>query len=95
MEASIGLEVIATGGIRNGVDVARGVAIGADCAGMAGSILKAATNSAQEVIKQIEAIIHELKVAMFLTQSMDISDLQKREVVISGRTWEWMAQIAR
>jgi isopentenyl-diphosphate delta-isomerase len=95
MEAAVNLEVIATGGIRNGVDVARAVALGADSAGMAGAILEAATKSAQEVIKQIEAIIHELKVAMFLTQSSNISDLQKQDVIILGRTKEWVEQVMR
>ena len=93
MEANVGLEVIATGGIRNGVDVARAMALGANSAGMAGALLKAATKSADDVIKQLEAIIHELKVTMFLTQSMDISDLHKRDVILLGRTKEWVEQV--
>jgi isopentenyl-diphosphate delta-isomerase len=93
IQANVGLEVIATGGIRNGVDVARTVALGANSAGMAGVLLEAATKSADEVIKQLEAIIHELKVTMFLTQSMDISDLKKRDVILLGRTKEWAEQV--
>lgn len=93
IDANVGLDIIATGGIRNGLDVARALALGANSAGMAGALLEAATKSANEVIKQINAIIHELKVTMFLTQSRDISDLQERKFVLTGRTKEWVEQV--
>ncbi len=92
VEADVGLEIIATGGIRNGIDVARALAMGADSAGMAGALLEAATQSSEKVEEQIESIIHELKVTMFLTGSKNLSDLRSQEVVVTGRTRDWMEQ---
>ena len=94
VEASVGLEIIATGGVRNGVDVARALVLGANSAGMAGALLEAATESSDIVKKQLEAIIHELKVTMFLTGAKNLTELKKQEVVITGLTREWMDQIS-
>jgi len=92
VEADVGLEIIATGGIRNGIDVARALAMGADSAGMAGALLKAAIQSPEKVEEQIKGVIHELKVTMFLTGSRNLSELRKQEVVVTGRTRDWMEQ---
>jgi len=94
VEADVGLEIIATGGIRNGMDVARALILGADGAGMAGALLKAATQSPEKVEEQIKGVIHELKVTMFLTGSRNLSELRKQEVVVTGRTRDWMEQIS-
>jgi isopentenyl-diphosphate delta-isomerase len=91
--ADVGLDVIATGGVRNGVDVARAIALGACSAGMAGALLEAATTSSEKVIEQIQIIIHELKVTMFLTGSKNTTWLGSEEIVVTGRTKEWMEQI--
>lgn len=94
VEADVGLEIIATGGIRNGIDVARALALGADSAGMAGALLKAATQSPEKVEEQIKGVIHELKVTMFLTGSRNLSELRRQEVVVTGRTKDWMEQVS-
>ncbi|UCG70904.1 MAG: type 2 isopentenyl-diphosphate Delta-isomerase [Thermoplasmata archaeon] len=93
VEANVGLELIATGGIRNGIDAARALALGANSAGMAGALLKSATESSEKVMEQLEGVIHELKVTMFLTGVKNLAELKKQEVVITGRTKEWMEQI--
>lgn len=93
IEANVGLNVIATGGIRNGVDVARALVLGASSAGMAGALLKAATLVPEKVIEQLEGVIHELKVTMFLVGAQNISLLENAEVVITGRTRDWMEQM--
>lgn len=93
VEANVGLDIIATGGIRNGMDVARSVVLGANSAGIAGALLSAATESADRVTSELKSIIHELKVTMFLTGSGNIDELRKREVVVTGRTREWLEQV--
>ena len=92
VEADVGLDIIATGGIRNGIDVARALVMGANSAGMAGALLEAATQSSEKVEEQIEGVIHELKVTMFLTGSSNLSELRRQEVVVTGRTRDWMEQ---
>ncbi len=85
----VGLPVIATGGLRNGVDVAKAVAMGADAAGMASQMLRAAETSAEAVFTELEAVIAELKAVMFLTGCRNVGQLKQARVVITGPTRDW------
>lgn len=76
------VEIIASGGIRNGLDIARSIALGADCAGMAYILLKKAVEGLDPAMREMEAIKHELRTAMFLTGSKEIEDLKRVEVEV-------------
>jgi len=78
--------VIASGGIRSGMDIAKSLAIGAGLCGMALPLLKPALESDDALAQQIEALHHELAVAMFLSGSGKIADLTKARMYITGRT---------
>jgi len=78
--------VIASGGVRSGLDVAKGLAFGADLCGMALPLLKPAMESDAALAHAIEAIHRELTVAMFLTGSAKVADLKKAPVHLTGRT---------
>lgn len=88
----LGLPVIASGGIRSGLDVARAVALGATAAGTAGGVLKAAATSYEATRTELENIVHELKVAMFLTGSRTVSDLRRAPLIITGETRQWLSR---
>jgi len=60
------IPIIATGGIRNGLDIAKALALGAECAGIAHALLKPATKDKKSVINEIDSILKELYVALFL-----------------------------
>ena len=60
------IPIIATGGIRNGLDVAKALALGAKSAGIAHALLKPATKDKKSTISEIDSIIKEIYVAMFL-----------------------------
>ena len=62
---SEGVTVIGSGGLRNGLDVAKAIALGADLAGMAYPFLAAATESAGAGGREVRRIVHELKICMF------------------------------
>lgn len=81
-----GSPVIASGGVRSGMDVARGLAFGADLCGMALPLLKPAMESDDALSRTIDAIHRELTVTMFLTGSATVPDLRKASVQITGRT---------
>lgn len=68
------LPIIATGGIRNGLDVAKSLSLGAKAAGIAHKLLKPATQSKNATLEEVETIIKELKAAMFL---LGIDNIQK------------------
>jgi isopentenyl-diphosphate Delta-isomerase len=73
------LKVIASGGISNGIDCAKSIAIGADFTASAMSILQAlASGGTEEVLWLINQWEWELKGAMFLTGSRSIAELQKQ-----------------
>jgi isopentenyl-diphosphate delta-isomerase len=71
-----GIPLIASGGLKDGVDIAKCLALGADLCGMAGPFLRAAADSFEAVIQMIERTKLELQSAMFATSSPTISDLR-------------------
>lgn len=64
-EAAPGLTVFASGGIRNGIEIAKCVALGATLVGLASPLLKLANVSAEETQLGIGALAMQLRVAMF------------------------------
>jgi len=78
--------VIASGGVRSGLDIAKGLAFGAGLCGMALPLLKPAMESDEALASSINAIHRELAAAMFLTGSARVSDLRNAPVYLTGRT---------
>jgi isopentenyl-diphosphate delta-isomerase len=67
---------ISSGGLRNGLDVAKSIALGADLAGFARKFILAADKGYEEFQNSIQLIILELKTAMFLCSATDLNSLQ-------------------
>lgn len=72
------LPLIASGGLRTGIDMAKCLAIGADLGGMAGPFLKAATESIEAVEAIIGQVEREIQLCMFATGSKDLIALKKQ-----------------
>jgi isopentenyl-diphosphate delta-isomerase len=68
--------IIASGGIRNGLDVAKCIALGADLVGLAGNFLRAAANGQEQADQFTLELISELKITMFCTATTSISALK-------------------
>jgi isopentenyl-diphosphate Delta-isomerase len=68
--------LIASGGIRPGLDVAKALALGADLAGIAGPFLRAANKSFEAASELARRTIETLRIAMFCTGSRTLRDLR-------------------
>ncbi|MEM5860994.1 MAG: type 2 isopentenyl-diphosphate Delta-isomerase [Candidatus Aenigmatarchaeota archaeon] len=83
------IPIIASGGIRNGLEIAKCLALGAIACGIALPLLRPALKSSEEVENKLKEIIEEIKIAMFLVGAKDIKELRKKPLVITGKTKEW------
>lgn len=84
------LPLIATGGVRNGLDVARALALGATLVGIGFPFLKAASQSYEKVQEFMEGITAQLKVAMQLSGARTVASLREADVMVLGATREWL-----
>ena len=70
------LSLIASGGIRTGIDIAKAIALGAEAAGIGAPLLKPAVDSAEKVVDVLEEIIETLRITMFCIGVSDITALK-------------------
>jgi isopentenyl-diphosphate delta-isomerase len=87
---AVNIPVISSGGIRNGLEAAKALALGAESVGMALPLLKDAYIGHEAIIKRIEQFKDSLKVAMFLVGASNIKELRKSNLIIRGKTREWL-----
>ncbi|HKC19609.1 MAG TPA: alpha-hydroxy-acid oxidizing protein, partial [Candidatus Dormibacteraeota bacterium] len=84
-----GLPLIATGGLRTGLDAAKAIALGASLVGVARPLLEAALEGESRIDEWIHQFLEELRVAVWLSGGTRLADLQTMALVVSGelRTW--------
>ncbi len=71
-----GVTLIASGGIRTGVEAAKAIALGADAAALATPFLKPATVSPEAVDEKVREILEELRTAMFCVGARNLQELK-------------------
>lgn len=79
--AAPALPLIASGGLRHGLDVAKTMALGADLAGLAMPFLRAASESEEAVSALAEVLIAELKTVLFCTGQSRVAGLRQEGVL--------------
>ena len=91
--AASSLTLIATGGLRSGLDAAKAIRLGADVCGFAYPVLRAAMlNGYEGAHAYMRRVIEGLRRALFLTGSRTIEEFRRAPVVVTGVLREWMAQ---
>lgn len=84
--ANPSIPLIASGGMRNGVEAATAIALGADLAGFAAPLLRAAAESATAAHDLLAALVAELRIAMFCSGAGTVAQLKQVGVVAAGST---------
>ena len=81
-QMNLDITLIASGGVRNGIDIAKAIILGARYVGIAKPFLALAKNSEAEVLRFINQIKKELKIAMFLMGISRIKYLQSNKALV-------------
>lgn len=77
------LPIIASGGLRNGIDIAKCLALGANLGAMASPFLKAATRSLSDTIETINELKREIQITMFAAGVKSIEELRNLQLKVS------------
>ncbi|HKU48698.1 MAG TPA: type 2 isopentenyl-diphosphate Delta-isomerase [Nitrososphaera sp.] len=81
---SVGLPLVASGGLRTGLDAAKCIALGARMAAMAYPFLRAASQSRDSAFAFADMLLTEFKSTMFLVGARNISSLSSSRYILTG-----------
>lgn len=74
--------LIASGGLRDGIDIVKCLALGANLCGMAGPFLRAAADSPEAIASAVGLVSDEIRISMFATGSPDLKSLRSDKVQV-------------
>ena len=86
------LRIFASGGVRNGLHIAKALALGAHYGGLALPMLKSATSGEKAASARLTVVVEELRNVLFLTGCKNLQELQTVPIVITGNTQLWLAE---
>jgi isopentenyl-diphosphate delta-isomerase len=75
-KATPGMTIFASGGLKDGLDIAKCIALGATLGGMAGQLLKAAAISSEKAVEMVKLATRQIKVTMFATGAKALEELK-------------------
>ena len=87
---TVKVPVVASGGVRSGMDIAKSLALNANLASIAQPVLGAAVKGASETEEVLSCLIEELRNVMFLVGAENLESLAKAPLVVTGKTADWL-----
>ena len=85
----VGAPIVATGGVRSGLDAAKAIALGADIVGIGRPMLLAAVEGSAQLDQAADLLLDELRTAMVLTGSASVAALKASRFVLTGMIRDW------
>jgi isopentenyl-diphosphate delta-isomerase len=85
---TVKIPLIASGGVRSGLDIAKSLALHANLASISQPVLEAAVKGTKETRKLLSCLIDELRNVMFLVGAENLEALAKVPLVVGGKTAE-------
>ena len=83
--------MVATGGLRNGLHMAKAIALGADLCGMALPFLRVLSKDGTPGLEDlVDGLERDLRHALFLTGCRNLEDLKNTHLVLGTRLKEWV-----
>ena len=90
---ALDLNLIASGGVRTGIQAAKALALGARAVGLALPVLRAYVAGGEAAVEDyLRALLSELRAALMLSGCARLADLTPDRAVIGGRLFEWKTQ---
>ncbi|MDN3016690.1 type 2 isopentenyl-diphosphate Delta-isomerase [Paenibacillus sp. BSR1-1] len=87
------ISIIGSGGFNNGIDMVKGLAIGADAIGIAGYFLRILVDQGVDsLMGEIETLHKEMIMIMTALGARTIADLKRIPLIITGETCHWLNQ---
>jgi isopentenyl-diphosphate delta-isomerase len=88
------VRIIASGGLRNGLEVAKALALGADIGGMALPLFRAQQAGGVSAAETaVDTVVGALRQAMLLTGSRTVTELRTQPKVVAGPLRDWMGSL--
>jgi isopentenyl-diphosphate Delta-isomerase len=75
------MTIFASGGLKDGLDIAKCIALGATLGGMAGQFLKAAAISTQSAVQMMQLTKRQIEITMFAAEAKEIRELGIKKLV--------------
>jgi isopentenyl-diphosphate delta-isomerase len=95
MTCRAGLPIVATGGVRSGLDAAKALALGADLVGLARPLLERALIGEEATAEWLQGFVDELRTAMFLVGAPTPAALKSAPYLALGSTRTWLEEADR
>jgi len=87
---TVSIPVIASGGIRDGIGIAKALALNASLTSLSQPALQTAIKGVRETENMLRLLMEELRNTMFLVGAERVEQLGKAPLVVTGKTSEWL-----